>query len=182
MIHGAGCGIIAAPLLPMAADKQCYGRDRPGVGLRWREAGLTLVEVIVAAGMISLTCSSVMFAFTQLNQMAMVSRLYTGAAICAQSQIDLIETDAPFEPQNNLVPTELQPGTATANVTVYRDPISNFAVAGTMTTTVTAANGSYANGTNTDTLYLYEATVTITYSYRNHSYSVSMSTLRTTDV
>ena len=166
----------------MAPDQHFDGPPRFARGRRFRQAGLTLVEVIVAAGMISLTCSAVMFAFMQLNQMAMVSRLYTGAAICAQSQIDLISTDTPFEPQNNLFPTELQPGSATANVTVYRDPISNFAVTGTMTTSVSAANSSYPNGTNTDTLYLYEATVTVTYTYRNRSYTVSLSTLRTADV
>jgi type II secretory pathway pseudopilin PulG len=166
----------------MGHDTQFYAPGRFSWGWRRWQAGLTLVEVIVAAGMISVTCSSVMFAFTSLNQMAMVSRLYTGAAINAQSQIDLISTDSPFEPQYNIVPSELQPGTTSTSVTVYRDPISNFTVTGTMTTTVTAANGTYANGSNTDTLYLYEATVTVTYSYRNRNYSVSMSTLRTADV
>ena len=168
--------------LAMAPDQYLNAPRAFHCGRRQWQAGLTLVEVMVAAAMISLTCSVVMFAFTQLNQMAMVSRLYTGATSCAQSQIDLIGTDVPFEPQNNLVPTELQPGTATANITVYQDPISNFAVTGTMTTTVSAANSSYANGTNTDTLYLYVATVTVTYSYRNRNYSVSFSTLRTADV
>jgi len=126
----------------MGHDTQFYAPGRFSWGWRRWQAGLTLVEVIVAAGMISVTCSSVMFAFTSLNQMAMVSRLYTGAAINAQSQIDLISTDSPFEPQYNIVPSELQPGTTSTSVTVYRDPISNFTVTGTMTTTVTAANGT----------------------------------------
>lgn len=151
-------------------------------GARHRRAGLTLVEVMVAAAMITVTCTTFMFAFTQLNQMAMVSRLYTGAASVGQSQIDLISTDSPFQPQNNLIPAELQPGTATASVTVYQDPISNFTIAGTMTTTVAAVNASYTYGSTTDTLYLYRATVTVTYSYRNRNYSVSFSTLRTADV
>jgi len=151
-------------------------------GSRHRRAGLTLVEVMVAAGMIALTCSVVMFVFTQLNRMAMITRLYTGAATAAQSEIDLLTTDGPFQPANNLVPTELQPGTATGAVVVYQDPISNFAINGTMTTTVTTNNTTYANGSETDSLYLYLATVTVTYTYRSRSYSVSFSTTRTSDI
>ena len=132
--------------------------------------------------MICLTCTTFMFVFTQLNQMAMVSRLYTGAAAVAESQIDLISTDTPFQPQNSLIPPELTPGTVTAAVTVYQDPISNNTVAGTMTTTVAPVNASYTSGSTTDTLYLYQATVTVTYTYRNRNYSVSFSTLRTADV
>jgi hypothetical protein len=137
---------------------------------------------MVACAMICLTCTSFMFVFTQLNQMAMISRLYTGAAALAENQIDLISTDSPFQPQNNLVPTELTPGTVSTGVTVYQDPVSNNTIPGTMTTTVATANTSYTSGSVTDTLYLYQATVTITYTYRNHSYSVSFSTLRTADV
>jgi len=151
-------------------------------GSRHGRAGLTLVEVMVAAAMIGLTCTTFMFAFTQLNQMAMVARLYTGAGSVAQAQIDLIYTDTPFQPQSNLIPAELTPGTVTANVTVYHDPISGLTIPATMTTVVAAVNASYTYGSTTDTLYLYQATVTVTYSYRNRNYSVSYSTLRTADV
>jgi len=142
---------------------------------------------MIAAAMITLTCSVVMFAFAQLNQMCMVSRLYTGASTTAQSQIDIITTAAPFQPFTTgsaaaQIPVELTPGTTTSAVTIYQDPISNLTINGTMTTVVTATTSSYANGTNTDTLYLYQAVVTVTYSYRNRSYSISMSTLRTSDV
>jgi type II secretory pathway pseudopilin PulG len=147
-----------------------------------RRAGLTLVEVMVSSAMIAITCTTFMYVFSQLNQMAMVSRLYTGAAALAQNQIDLISTDSPFVPANSEVPTELTPGTATANVTVYDDPISGNTIGGTMTTVVTAVNSTYANGSATDTLYLYTATVTVSYTYRNKSYSVAYSTLRTADI
>jgi type II secretory pathway pseudopilin PulG len=148
-----------------------------------RRAGLTLVEVIVAAAMIGLTCSVVMFAFTQLNQMAMVTRLYTGAATEAESQIDLILTDTPFEPQySGVIPTVLTTGTTSANVTIYQDPISKFTISGTMTTIVSTKNTTYVTGSHNDTLYLYLATVQVTYSYRNRNYSVSLSTTRTSDI
>jgi type II secretory pathway pseudopilin PulG len=155
---------------------------RLSCGRRRREGGLTLVEVMISCAMICITCGSFMYVFTQLNQMAMVSRLYTGAFAVAQSQIDLISTDSPFQPQNGLVPAELTPGTTTATVTVYHDPISNNTINGTMTTTVTTNNSSYTQGSTTETLYLYEANVNVTYSYRNKNYSVSFSTLRTSDI
>jgi len=166
----------------MGPDQHSLAPRRLRCGSSHRRAGLTLVEVMVAAAMICLTCTTLMFAFSQLNQMAMVSRIYTGAASVGQAQIDLIITDSPFQPQNNLIPTELQPGTATAKVTVYQDPISNFTISGIMTTTVAAVSTGYTSGSTTDTLYLYQATVTVTYSYRNRNYSVSFSTLRTADV
>jgi len=153
-------------------------------GSNHARAGLTLVEVLVSCAMICLTCTSFMFALSQLNQMAMVSRLYTGAAVLAQNQIDLISTDLPFQPGNSTVPVpaELTPGTATATVAVYQDPISGNTINGTMTTTVAAANSTVTSGSVTDTLYLYQATVTVTYQYRNRNYSISFSTLRTSDV
>jgi hypothetical protein len=146
-----------------------------------RRAGLTLVEVMVAAAMIGLTCSVVMFVFAQLNQMTMVTRLYTGAMTEAESQVDFLSTDSPFQP-TSLVPTELAPGTNSQTVTVYQDPLSGFAITGTMTTAVTTANSSYTSGSTTDTLYLYLYTVTVTYQYRNRTYTVSLSGCRTSDV
>jgi hypothetical protein len=149
---------------------------------RHLEGGLTLVEVMVSCAMITLTCTTFMFVFTQLNQMAMITRLYTGAYAVAESQIDLISTDSPFQPQNGLIPTELTPGTATATVTVYHDPVSNNTINGTMTTTVSTVSTSYTSGSTTETVYLYQANVNVTYNYRNRSYSVSFSTLRTSDI
>jgi prepilin-type N-terminal cleavage/methylation domain-containing protein len=147
-----------------------------------RRAGLTLIEVMIASAMIALTCTTFMYVFTQLNTMAMIARLYTGAAAIAQNQVDLIGTDAPFVPSNSEIPTELTPGTASTSVNVYQDPISGNTIPGTMTTVVSAVNASYANGSVTDTLYLYTATVTVTYTYRNRSYSVALSTMRTADI
>jgi len=166
----------------MTPDQHSPVPPHLGLGRRHGRAGLTLVEVMISCAMIALTCTSFMFAFTQLNQMAMIARLYTGAYAVAESQIDLISTDSPFQPQNNTVPPELTPGTATATVTVYQDPVSNNTITGTMTTTVSAANTSYTAGSTTETLYLYQANVTVSYTYRNRNYSVSFSTLRTSDI
>ena len=137
---------------------------------------------MISCAMIVLVCTSFVTAFSQLNQMAMVSRLYTGAYAQAQSQIDLIASDTPFQPQNGLIPTELTPGTTTATVTVYQDPISNTTTNGTRTTTVASSNTTYTQGSITETLYLYEAYVNVAYTYRGKSYSVAFSTLRTSDI
>lgn len=146
------------------------------------QSGLTLVEVMISCAMIAIVCTSFVMVFTQLNQMAMISRLYTGAYAVGQSQIDLISTDSPFQPQNNLVPTELTPGTTSTPVTIYHDAISNNMISGTMTTTISTNNSTYTQGSTTETLYLYVANVNVTYTYRNRTYSVSFSTLRTSDI
>jgi type II secretory pathway pseudopilin PulG len=169
----------------MEADAHFPAPLRLRSGLRDARAGLTLVEVMISCAMISLTCTAFMFVFTQLNQMAMISRLYTGAYAVAQSQIDHISTDGPFEPEatDPVVPppAALTVGTTTTPVTIYQDPISNNTVTGTMTTVVAPLNTVYTSGATSETLYLYKATVTVAYSYRNRNYSVSFSTLRTSD-
>jgi hypothetical protein len=141
---------------------------------------------MIAGAMITLTCSVVMFAFSQLNQVCMVSRLYTGASTMGENQVDLIQTDGPFRPfvsgvDAAQIPAVLTTGTTTAAVTVFQDPISGTTISGTMTTVITPTTTSYANGTLTDTLYLYLGTVTVTYNYRNRSYSIQFSTTRTSD-
>jgi type II secretory pathway pseudopilin PulG len=168
----------------MASDAQIPAPLREPGGFHDHETGLTLVEVMISCAMICITCTTFMYVFAQLNQMAMVSRLYTGAYAVAQSQIDLISTDSPFQPgaATPQVPPELVPGTTSTPVTVYQDPVTDNTVSGTMTTTVATANTSYTSGATTETLYLYRATVTVSYTYRNQSYSVSFSTLRTSDV
>jgi len=166
----------------MGSEQPLPNSGRLRCGSRRRLAGLTLVEVMVSAAMIGLTCTVVMFAFAQLNQMSMITRLYSGACTYAQSQVDYLDTVGPFQPQNSYVPTVLTPGTTTSNVIVYQDAISGFTIDGTLTTTVSTSNTSYTSGSTTDTLYLYTATVTVTYSYRSRNYTVSLSTCRTSDV
>ena len=172
---------VASMLLPKRA-MQC-GHDirrpsRPWAG-RGGCAGLTLVEVMVAAAMIGIVASTTFFAMIQMNQNAAVSRLYTGAMTAGQNEIDLLLTDAPFNPQKNQIPPEwntAQPTTST--VTIYQDPAAGVVVSGTQSTSVVALNPTY----NGNLLYEYRATVTITYSYRNRNYSVAMSTLRASDI
>jgi len=105
------------------------------------------------------------------------------------NQIDLIQSDSPFNPQKTntdgtpQIPPELQIGTQTQNnVPVYQDPNTGIVVAGTMTTAVTDVSSTYSSGSTTFPLTMYKAVVTVSYSYLNRTYSFSMSTFRTSDI
>ena len=78
--------------------------------------GFTLTELLIAMAMIGLMASSAIWALAIINSHAAVSRLYTGAMTAAQTQIDLILSDTPFDPQLGDLPTggELNLGTQNA--------------------------------------------------------------------
>jgi type II secretory pathway pseudopilin PulG len=158
----------------------------------FRTGGFTLVETVVAIGVIGIGVVSTLGALTKFNSMADMSRNGTGVCAAVLNQIDLIQSDGPFNPQKTndpippatigtpQIPPELQLGTQTKAVVVYqyKDINSNniVIVPGTMTTTVTDINPG------TTTTYMYKAVVTVTYTYLNRSYSFSMSTIRTSDI
>jgi type II secretory pathway pseudopilin PulG len=149
--------------------------------------GFTLVEAVVAITLIGIGVASTLGALTKFNSIADMSRNGTGACAAVMNQIDLIQSDGPFNPQktNNdgtpQIPPELVLGThAPADVVVYqyKDVANNniVIVPGTMTTTVTDLNPG------TTTVYMYKAVVTVTYNYLNRAYSFSMTTVRTSDI
>ncbi len=153
-----------------------------------RTGGFTLVEALVATTLIGIGVVSTIGALTKLNSFADMSRNGTGVCAAALNQIDLIQSDGPFNPQktNNdgtpQIPPELVLGVHDpANVVVYqyKDPANNsniVIVPGVMTTTVTDLNPG------STTVYIYKAVVTVTYTYLNRNYSFSMSTIRTSDI
>ena len=161
---------------------------RHTAGGHFTAAGFTLVEAVVAITLIGIGVASTLGALTKFNSIADMSRNGTGVCAAAMNQIDLIQSDSPFNPQktNNdgtpQIPPELVLGTHTpASVVVYqyKDPVNNnniVIVPGTMTTTVTDLNPG------STTVYMYKAVVTVTYNYLNRSYSFSMSTIRTSDI
>lgn len=157
---------------------------QPAILRAARQAGLTLIEVMVAAAMLGIACSATMFALVQMNQNAAIARLQTGATMAVQNQVDQLLIESPFNPQlSGQTPPSLtvtgSAGTASP-VTIYQDtaPTLGPSITGTMTTAVTALNPTY----NSYQLYEYQATVTVTYSYRNHNHSVSMYILRPSDI
>ena len=103
-----------------------------------------LVEAVVGIAVISIGAACAVGALTKFNSLASTARNATGAYTAVMNQIDLIQSDSPFNPQKTnpdgtaQIPPELQLGTHTQNnVSVYQDPKTGVIVTGTMTTTVT---------------------------------------------
>ena len=156
---------------------------------RKKAAAFALAEVMVGVSVLGIGIASTAGALTKFNSNASISRNATGACAAVMNQIDLIQSDSPFNPQKTnqdgtaQIPPELQPGTQTQNnVPVYQDPSTGAVVSGTMTTTVTDISSTYSQSGQTFTLTTYRAVVTLTYTYLNRSYSFSMTTLRTSDI
>src|SRR5207237_1987093 len=99
----------------------------------------TLMEVVMALGVIGTMGAGCYVGFNSLNSYAVSSRLYSEAQTAAQNQIDLILSKEPFDPTKSKIPTVLTVGTTTTpNVFIYKDPVTgNNVVTGIMSTTVT---------------------------------------------
>jgi len=152
-------------------------------------AAFSLVETMVSLSILGIGIASTVGALTKFNSNASITRNATGAYAAVLNQIDLIQSDAPFNPQKTnpdgtaQIPPELQLGTQTTNnVPIYQDPNTGVVVSGTMTTTVSDISSTYTQGSQTFPLTMYQAVVTVTYSYLNRNYSFSMSTIRTSDI
>lgn len=154
-----------------------------------KATAFSLVEVVVAVSVVSIAAACAVGALTRFNALASTARNATGAYTAVMNQIDLTQSDSPFNPQKTnpdgtaQIPPELQIGTRTQNnIPVYQDPKTGVIVTGTMTTTVTDVSSTYSNGSVTFPLTMYKAVVTINYTYLNRNYSFSMSTTRTSDI
>jgi type II secretory pathway pseudopilin PulG len=154
-----------------------------------QSAAFTLLEAIVGVALLGIGVSCTVGALTKLNAIAASARNATGAYTAVMNQIDLIQSDGPFNPQKTntdgsaQIPPELTIGTHTQNnVPIYQDPKTGVIVAGTMTTTVSDVSSTYTSGSTTFSLIVYKAVVAITYTYLNRNYSYSMTTVRTSDI
>jgi type II secretory pathway pseudopilin PulG len=155
----------------------------------FKRAAFTLLEAVVAIGIFGIYAGVGVTALLRMNTNAALSRLQTGASTLAQNQIDLVLSDAPFNPQYSQVPPELTLGTTNAGtaaaptLAVYTDPVSGNKVLGWMTTVVANTNSTLSAGSNAPglALYVYSITVTVSYNYRGKVRSVTMSTLRASD-
>jgi type II secretory pathway pseudopilin PulG len=139
--------------------------------------GLTLVETMIGLMILVVAATSVFFALGQMNAIASSARLATAAQFIVQTNIDTIQSDSPFVPQNSQVPTELSLGTTTTTgVAIYTDPASGHVMAsGTLTTTVSNISNSSLSE------YAYLATIQLSYSYRKKAYQIVASTVRGSD-
>ena len=147
--------------------------------------GFTLVEIIFALAVLSLTAAGVFVGFNMLNTHATINRLYSEAQALAEQQIDAVLTKGPFDPSQSppKVPEVLALGTNTEHgVLVYVDPVSNQKiVTGERITTISEAGMSQTFNGKTTNLNVRLAKVEVRYPFRNKTYSVVMNTLRTAD-
>jgi prepilin-type N-terminal cleavage/methylation domain-containing protein len=152
---------------------------------RLGDAGFTLLEIVIALGVLGTMSSGAYIGFNAINAYAVSTRLYSEAQAVAQNQIDLILSKGPFNITSipNKVPTILELGTKIQpNVFVYTDPVTGQnIVTGTMTTTISDPNLSQAYMNATTPLSMRKATVVVSYQFRNRNYAVTMHTLRTAD-
>jgi prepilin-type N-terminal cleavage/methylation domain-containing protein len=160
-----------------------YCRWGENLRLRPKSDAFTLVEVMVAVAVLGLFASGALWSLTQANDYAVLSRLYTGAQIAAQSQIDLIMSKGPFNPQKGQVPAvlSLDPHVS-ETVTLYSDPGTKtsgpIVISGQRTTqvndTIKTVSGRSLN--------MYSAVVVVSFSYRGKPHHVQLNTLRASDV
>ncbi len=125
----------------------------------------------MAVSLLALFASGALWTLTQANRYAALSRLYTGAQLAAQNQVDLIMSKGPFNPQNLAddgtaapqIPAELALGThAPETVTIYSEPNGQTVTAQRVTTVFTDNPPKVVSGR---TLNIYYATVVVTFYY-----------------
>jgi hypothetical protein len=154
------------------------------VNVRRLEGGVTIVEIMVAMGIIAVFTSSIYWALTTLNRAAIANRLYTGAVAAAEIPINDFQT-APVV-SGSIV--GYSAGTTTGTAIIYTDP--QYIVGGSMTLTATATitktlsvtgstNQLSASNSTRYNYYVYDVVLTYFYPNQGRPYSVEMKSLRT---
>lgn len=156
-----------------------------GVKRASRLAAISLVEALIAIGILGSGATASVATLMEMNKNATLSRLRTGAGTVAQNQIDYLLSIQPYNPQKGQIPPELAVGTRTQGsataptVPIYTDPQTGVAnTLGWVVTEVTDM-GQSLNGIDYN---LRRANVTVFYKFRNKTYSIEMSTLRASDI
>ena len=159
----------------------------PKLFRRNNPSAFTIIEIVVAVGVLGLACAATMQVLLRMNQNAALSRLRTGAGTVAQNHIDYLLSIQPFNPQRApaQIPPELAIGTtdtgsdSNPTVPIYKDPISGEVSVYGWRRTVIKRIDQQVNGVNIE---LRSAAVTVSYRFRGRPLSVTMSTLRTSDI
>ena len=148
-------------------------------------SAFTLLETVVSVAVLGAGTAAAIAALLQMNYLAALSRLKTGAGTAAQNQIDAILSIQPYNPQYNQIPPQLAFGSTLTGspqnptVPIYTDPVTgNVVVSGWIVTNITDT-GQSVNGVS---LNLRQATVTVFYIFRNQTHQVQMTTLRGSDI
>jgi type II secretory pathway pseudopilin PulG len=155
--------------------------NQPIIKLRYSpRAAFTLVEIVVALGLVSLIAMTSLWTLSDVNRQAAAHRLFTEAQAIAQNQIELFQTDGPFNPQLNQIPLSLQLDKRwKQGVTIYTDPHNDsIVVTGNLTTTVLDPAISIGGVS----LNLRQVTVRLDYIFGGHTYVVRMNSMRASDL
>lgn len=150
-----------------------------------RRTATTLIEALLAIGILGGGATASISTLLQMNKNATLSRLRTGAGTVAQNQIDYILSIQPYNPQKSQIPPELALGTTmigsptAPTVPVYTDPQSGVVNTYGWVVTDIADMGQNLNGIDYN---LRRATVTVFYKFRNKTYSVDLTTMRASDI
>ncbi len=146
-----------------------------------RRAGFTLVEVVIAGGLLAVLVAGSLIALTQINRWATSARLRTLALAVAQQQIDSIQT-TPWQSVGTRAAI-LSPGTTTQNnVPLNNDPFNSaIGLSSAFTGLDTQTNGTRTTQIADVTARTLRAVVTVTFTYRNRPHAVRLTTLRAVD-
>ena len=180
---------VAPFLLPTM--QTCTGGTRAPL----RREGFTLVEVVTAVALLALFSGGALWTLTQTNNYAALSRLYTGAQVLAQNQVDLIMSKGPFNPQKGEIPAVLggpnplpAGGSVTmvetkadANLTIYTEPnqANSLTIEAEERDTIIKDTNMVVAGRN---LNMYSATVIVKFKYRGKDHQVQLNAMRASDV
>jgi prepilin-type N-terminal cleavage/methylation domain-containing protein len=176
-----------------------------------RQQGFTLVEVVTAIALLVLFSGGALWTLTQTNNYAALSRLYTGAQVLAQNQIDLIMSKGPFNPQpaKGEVPTVLggptplaagetktvielpnsDPDPKKRNLIVYSEPLDPNSSKKDEEKELLIIQAEERATTIRDarmvvdgrTVYMYSATVVVRFKYRGKDHEVQLNAMRASD-
>ena len=143
------------------------------------EGAFTLMEVLIASGILTAVGATAIYALTLTNRQAVSSRVRAAAQSIVQNQIDQILTRGPYAPTN--VPPDIPAvlKTATTNdVPVFTDPeTGKLLVSGTLKTVI-EDSGAKANGAP---LHVLKAGVTLDYTLAGRKQTITMNTMRAPD-
>jgi len=147
-----------------------------------RARGFTLVEVLIAAGVLAFFIVTSVTAMAQINRWATAARLRTLALALAQQKADEILSTS-WSVLSPTPPTVLTAGTITENnLPIDNDSFNNATgLSSVFSSLDTPINGMRTTTITSVSARQVRATVTVTYAYRSHNYSVSMNTLRSSD-
>jgi len=146
-----------------------------------RNSAFTLMEVVIAGGMLVIFVAAAVTAMTQINRWASAARLRTLALVIAQQKVDEV-LKAPWTVLGSRS-TILQAGAVTeSSLPLNNDPFNNASGLGSAFTDLdTPVNASRTTVVTDLPPRMVRAVVTVNYTYRSHPYTVSLTTLRSTD-